>query len=363
MKRRKLLKGAAVAGAGLGLAACRQEAAQTQSTDSKQTFEWKMVTAWPKNFPGLGTGAEFLADAITRMSGGRLTVKVYGSGELVPAFEVFDAVSAGTAEMGHSAAYYWKGKVPEAQFFGAVPFGMNADEMNAWLYHGGGLALWDKTYQPFNIKPFPAGQSGVQMGGWFNKEINSKEDVKGLVMRIPGMAGDVLSRAGGTPQTLPGAELFTALQTGTIDATEWVGPYNDLAFGLYQAAQFYYYPGWHEPTACIEALVNLDAFNALPEDLQAVVEMAAMAANQNMLAEYTANNQRALDSLKNEHNVDLRAFPEDVLNEFKAHAVEVLDELGQSSALAGEIHRSYTAFAQQTKDWFAVSELAYLQAR
>lgn len=357
------MTGAALAGTAVGLSACKGQVESSQAAPSAEKFEWKMVTAWPKNFPGLGTGAQFLADAITDMSGGRLTVKVFGGGELVPAFEVFDAVSAGTAQMGHSAAYYWKGKLPAAQFFGAVPFGMNANEMNAWLYHGGGLELWQKAYQPFGLKPFPAGQSGVQMGGWFNKEINSKEDIKGLVMRIPGMAGDVLSRAGGTPQALPGAELFTALQTGTIDATEWVGPYNDLAFGLYQAAQFYYYPGWHEPTACIEAMVNQEAFDQLPADLQKVVELAAMAANQNMLSEYTANNQRALETLQNEHQVELREFPAEVLAEFKQYAAQVLLELSQQDALTAEIYQSYVGFAEQTKNWLAISELAYLKAR
>ncbi|MGJ8663766.1 MAG: TRAP transporter substrate-binding protein [Marinicella sp.] len=364
MDRRKILKTAALVSAATGLSACKNNSDSSQAEQKvSERITWKMVTAWPKNFPGLGTGAEFLADAITQMSSGRLTVKVYGSGELVPAFEVFDAVSAGTAQMGHSAAYYWKGKLPEAQYFGAVPFGMNANEMNAWLYHGGGLELWQKAYKPFGLRPLPAGQSGVQMGGWFNKEINSKEDIKGLVMRIPGMGGEVLARAGGTPQALPGAELFTALQTGTIDATEWVGPYNDLAFGLYQAAQFYYYPGWHEPTACIEAIVNQDAYDQLPQDLQAVVDLAAMAANQNMLSEYTANNQRALETLQNEHQVKIRQFPTEVLAEFKVYAEEVLLELSQSSELSKEIYQSYHAFAQQTKNWLNISELAYLQAR
>jgi TRAP-type mannitol/chloroaromatic compound transport system substrate-binding protein len=363
MKRRHVIKSSALALAAMSLTACKKAPQTEGKANQTQKFEWKMVTAWPKNFPGLGTGAQFLADSITQMSGGRLTVKVFGSGELVPAFEVFDAVVAGTAQMGHAAAYYWKGKVAEAQFFGAVPFGMNANEMNAWLYHGGGLELWQEAYKPFGLKPMPAGQSGVQMGGWFNKEINSKEDIKGLVMRIPGLGGEVLSRAGGTPQALPGAELFTALQTGTIDATEWVGPYNDLAFGLYQAAQFYYYPGWHEPTACLEGIVNQAAYDALPEDLQKIVDLAAMATNQNMLAEFTANNQRALETLQKEHHVQLRQFPDDVLVEFKKYSAEVLAELGALNELSQRIYQSYTNFAQQTQQWLNVSELAYLKAR
>ncbi len=368
MERRKLLKAAALTSAVTGLAACKKQNKQSQCAgdyqDKKKTkIEWKMVTTWPKNFPGLGTGAAFLADQITRMSDGRLTIKVYGASELVPAFEVFDAVSAGTAQIGHGAAYYWKGKVPEAQYFGAVPFGMNASEMNAWLYHGGGLPLWEETYQPFGLKPLPAGQTGVQMGGWFNKEIKSMDDIKGLVMRIPGLAGDVLSRAGGTPQILPGAELFTALQTGAIDATEWVGPYNDLAFGLYQAAQFYYYPGWHEPTACLEAIINQTAYDALPTDLQQIVETAAMAANQHMFSEYIANNQKALETLQKDHQVKIKPFPKEVLAQLKLHAQSVMNDLGKSSHLAGRIHQSYYHFAEKTQRWLAISEMAYLQAR
>ena len=200
---------------------------------------------------------------------------MYGAGELVPAFEVFDAVSRGTAEMGHGAAYYWKGKSEAAQFFAAVPFGMNAQEMNAWFYYGGGLELWREIYAPFGLMPAPAGNTGVQMGGWFNKEINRLDDLKGLKMRIPGLGGEVLRRAGGTPVNLPGGEIFTALQTGAIDATEWVGPYNDLAFGLHKAAKYYYYPGWHEPGTTLEAIVNKQAFDALPKDLQSIVRMPA----------------------------------------------------------------------------------------
>ncbi len=240
MDRRKFVQAAGLAGAAGVLAACQRETAAVGCTDGEagaQQFEWKMVTAWPRDFPGLGTGAANLATYIERLSNGRLTVKVYGGNELVPPFEVFDAVSRGTAEMGHSASYYWKGKVQAAQLFSTVPFGLTAQEINGWLYYGGGLELWQEIYAPFGIIPFPAGNSASQMGGWFNKEIHSLEDVQGLKMRIPGLGAEILNRAGGTPVTMPGAEIFTALQTGTIDAAEWVGPYNDLAFGLFRAAK------------------------------------------------------------------------------------------------------------------------------
>ena len=229
-----------------------------------KTYKWKMVTTWPKNFPGLGTAPERFAKNVALMSQGQLEVKVFGAGELVPALEVFDAVSGGTAEMGHGAGYYWKGKAPEAQFFTTVPFGMTAQEMNGWIHHGGGQALWEEVYAKFGLVPLAAGNTGVQMGGWFNKEINSVADLKGLKMRIPGLGGEVFKRIGGLPVLLPGSELFTALQTGAIDASEWVAPYNDLAFGLHKAAKYYYYPGWHEPGPALELIVRKEAFESLP---------------------------------------------------------------------------------------------------
>src|SRR5688572_20735060 len=238
MDRRELLKtlgaGAALA---TGLGACSRSEAPAAAATAGPKLKWKMVTTWPSNFPGLGTGASHLAALIGQMSGGRLEVKVFGAGELVPALEVFDAVASGTAELGHGAAYYWKGKSEAAQFFGAVPFGMNAQEVNGWLYSGGGIELWQELFAPFGVRPEPAGNTGVQLGGWFRKEIRSIADLKGLKMRIPGLGAEVLKRAGGTPVNLPGGEIFTALQTGAIDATEWVGPYNDLAFGLHTVAK------------------------------------------------------------------------------------------------------------------------------
>lgn len=332
-------------------------------TPEQQSFHWKMVTTWPKNFPGLGTGANNLASLIGEMSGGRLTVKVYGANELVPAFEVFDAVSSGTAELGHGAAYYWKGKSEAAQFFAAVPFGMTAQEMNAWLYYGGGMQLWAEVYAPFGVLPTAAGNTGMQMGGWFNKEINGVEDLDGLKMRIPGLGGEVLKRAGGTPVNLPGGEIFTSLQSGTIDATEWVGPYNDLAFGLYKAAQYYYYPGWHEPGTTLECLLNKQAFEALPADLQSIVSNACRVANADMLAEYTARNNTALQTLVNEHHVDVREFPKPVLDKLRAISEEVVAEIAAQDALSAKVFESYQRFRKQVVAWHDISERTYLNVR
>ncbi len=360
MQRRNLIIGGAAAALA---AACARQDQGTAIAAPGERFQWKMVTSWPANFPGLGTGAAQLAQMITAASGGRLTVRLYAAGELVPAFEVFDAVSRGTAEMGHSAAYYWKGKSEAAPYFCAVPFGFNAQEMNAWLYHGGGLDLWREAYAPFGLRPYPAGNTGVQMAGWFKREINSVADLRGLKMRIPGLGGDVIGKLGVTTVSLPGAEIFTALQSGAIDACEWVGPYNDLAFGLHRAAKFYYYPGWQEPGPTLECMVNQRAFNALPEDLQALVETCCAAVNDLMLAHYTAQNQRALKTLVEEHGVELRRLPDEVLDALKAASEEVLEASAGRDPLARRIRDSVRAFAVEVAEWHAVSEDAMYRLR
>ncbi len=367
MKRRDFL-GNAAAGALLTgglLAGCQKQECKddVSGTGKQQSFQWKMVTTWPKNFPGLGTGANHLASLINDMSGGRITIKVYGASELVPPFEVFDAVAGGTAEIGHGASYYWKGKSEAAQFFSAVPFGMTGQEMNAWLYFGGGMELWRKVYEPFGVIPMAAGNSGVQMGGWFKKEINSLNDLQGLKMRIPGLGGEVLKRAGGTPVQVAGGEIFTSLQSGAIDATEWVGPYNDLAFGLYKAAKYYYYPGWHEPGTTMECLINKAAYAALPLDLQSIVSNACRVMNGDMLAEYTARNNSALQTLINDHGVIVRKFPGDVLNKLLALSEEVVAEIAGKDPLAAEVFQSYRSFQRQVTAWHDISERAYLDVR
>jgi len=330
---------------------------------AKAEYKWKMVTTWPKNFPGLGTGANELAKLINDMSDGRIQVKVYGAKELVGALEVFDAVSRGTAELGHSAAYYWKGKVPAGQFFTAVPFGLTAQEMNGWIYSGGGLELWHEAYAPFGIVPMPGGNTGVQMGGWFNKRIDSLADVKGLKMRIPGIGGEVLKRAGGTPVLLPGSEIFPALQSGTIDATEWVGPYNDLAFGLNKAAKYYYYPGWHEAGSSMEILINKKALEGLPKNLQSIVLNATKIANANMLADFTTRNHVALGQLMNQDDVELLPFPKDVLAKLRTLSEEVIKEESEKDEMSKKVYASYKAYRDQVVKWHDISEKAYLNAR
>jgi len=351
MKRRELL---AAAGAATLLSACSkpQECSSEVGAQSAKTeFNWVMVTTWPPGFQGLGTGAEYLAGLIEKLSHGRIKVKVFGANELVPALQVFDAVSSGSAQMGHGAAYYWKGKLPAASFFSSVPFGLSPQEMNAWLLKGGGLELWQELYAPFNLLPMPGGNTDAQMAGWFNKEINSVEDLKGLKMRIPGLGGEVLKRAGGNPELLPGGEIFSALQMGRIDAAEFVGPYNDLAFGFYKAAKYYYYPGWHEPGTTLETLINKQAFEQLPADLQEIVKGACLQANADMLAEFAQRNSEALKILIEEHGVQVKRLPQEVLDHLQKISEQVVAEQGQSDELAKRIYQSYLSFKQSSRAW------------
>ena len=365
MKRRQLLTAAGLGLGAVALTGCSDQTATKteQPATPEQRFKWKMVTSWPKNFPGLGTTAERFAETVNAMSNGRLTVQVFAAGELVPALEVFDAVSSGTAELGHSAAYYWKGKSAAAPFFTAVPFGMNAQEMNAWLYEGGGLELWQQAYEAAGILPLPCGNTGVQMAGWFNKEINSLDDLQGLKIRMPGFGGEVLSRAGATTVNLPGSEIFTSLQTGVIDATDWVSPYNDLAFGLHKAAQFYYYPGWQEPCAVLELTINKQKLAELPDDLRSIVINAARSTNQAMLDEYGRRNAEALHTLVDEHNVQLRRLPDAVLERLRDISADVLEETAAMDPLNREVWDSMQAFREKIQAWHAISEKAMYDLR
>jgi TRAP-type mannitol/chloroaromatic compound transport system substrate-binding protein len=347
---------------GKGGSATHEQSGTSPATPA-ETIEWKIITTWPKNFPGLGSAAENLARYLNEMSNGRLTVRVYGAGEIVPAMEVFDAVSQGVADAGHGAAYYWKGKIPSAVFFTSVPFGLNAQEMNGWLHYGGGLDLWREAYAPFNLVPYAGGSTGVQMAGWFNKEINSIEDLKGLKMRIPGLAGEVFAAAGGSAVRIAGGELYTSMQTGVIDALEWVGPYNDLAFGFHEVAQYYYFPGWHEPGSILEFIINKDSLEALPADLQAIVKYAARAANQDMLDEYTARNNASLQKLIDEHGVQLRRLPDDVLLALWQGTRKAMNRLVESDPMAAKVYASYRDFYKGARNYHHISEQSYINVR
>ena len=326
-------------------------------------IEWKLVTTWPKGLPGLGAAAENFARRVNEASGGRLRIKVFGAGEIVPAFEVFDAVSRGVAEAGHGASYYWKGKIPASVFYTAVPFGMTAQEANGWLHYGGGLELWRELYAPFGVVPFAGGSTGVQMAGWFNIRLNDRTDLDGLKMRIPGLAGEVFDAAGGSAVRIAGGEVYTSMQTGVIDAVEWVGPYNDRTLGLMEVGEYYYYPGWHEPGAILETIVNADALAALPADLQAIVQVAARATNTDMLDDFTANNSESLQILLREFDTEVLPLPDDVMDALYESSQVAIQALVNSDPMAKKIAASYFDFAQKVRTYHEISERGYLNAR
>ena len=357
MRRRRFLT-AAAAGVAAAAAGARAAPAIAQSR-----IEWRMVTTWPRNFPAIGTGAQRIADSITELSDGRLKVTLYGAGELVPAFEVFDYVREGNAECGHDAPYYWIAKHSATPFFCSVPGGLAPFEHMAWIYSGGGQALWDELYAPFGLRAFLAGTGGPNMGGWFRKEINSVGDLKGLKMRIPGLGGAMLNRLGVTTVNMSGGEILPALQTGALDASEWSGPYLDLAIGFHKVVKYYYGPGMHEPGPAFSLLVNIAAYDALPADLKAIVRAAAAEENGRMMAELTAFNASALLTLVKEHGVEVRHFPPDVITAMFEAAAEVIGETAAATEIGGRIYAGWRAFRETMIANGPYSELGFMLMR
>lgn len=347
----------------LFMQACKENVSkQPISKGIRGKFKWRMVTTWPPRFPVLGEGARYFSDWVREMSDGDLDIQVFGAGELVPAMEVFDAVSSGTAQMGSGAAYYWAGKIPAAQFFGSVPFGMNPQQMTSWLLGGGGLKLWEEIYAPFDIIPFPGGNTGIQMGGWFNKEIRNPEDLRGLKMRIPGLGGKVLQRAGGTAVLSAGGEIYTNLERGVIDATEWVGPYHDQKMGFQDIAKYYYYPGWHEPGSVLELIVHKPTFHTLPPYLQEILRTAALRLHLWTLAEFDAQNAKYLEEIR-KSKVEIVRFPEPVIAHLRRLTKEVLEELVSADQQAQRVHDAYFAYLESVWPWFDISEKDYYGMR
>jgi TRAP-type mannitol/chloroaromatic compound transport system substrate-binding protein len=297
------------------------------------------------------------------MTEGKIKVTVYGAGELVPPLKCNDAVQEGAADLYHSADYYYQGKSPAYPFFTAVPMGFRPDEINAWILHAGGQALWDEVGAQFGIKHFPCGNSGSQMGGWFREEITSTEDFKGLKMRIPGIAGNVIEALGGTSVTLAGGEILPALQSGAIDATEWVGPWNDLAFGFYKITKHYYYPGFHEPGSMLSLGISLNLWESLSDSEKQIFESAALAENNVTLAEFDANNSQALTTLIDTHGVQLHEFPDDVFAAFGEASRDIVASVGQGDDLSRRVYESYSAFRKNAIGWSKLSDQAYMNKR
>ena len=328
-----------------------------------QTRRWRMVTSWPRRLPGPGMSAERVAERINALSGGRLQVTVHAAGEVVPAFEVLDAVGSGVAEMGHTASFYWQGKDPSAAFFTTVPFGLTPHEHVAWIDAAGGQSFWDDLYEPFGAKPFMGGNTGVCMGGWFRRDIKSLADLRGLKVRSLGLGGEVFRRLGATSQTTPPAEILTSLQSGVIDGAEFVGPGTDIALGLYRVAQLYYGPGFNKPNGTGECIVALKAWEALDSEFKAIIAHACAVEASFALAEMERLNAEALAALTTTHKVQLRTFPNDLIVAARKTASEVLGELASRSERARRIHASYTAFRERTAAWSHISIKAVLDAR
>jgi len=326
---------------------------------ANERYRWKLVTAWPPNLPVNHEGVAKFAKDVEDMSRGQMTIQVFAAGELVPALQVFDAVSQGTVEMGHAAAYYWAGKLPAAQFMTAVPFGMNARGMWAWLYGEKGLDIWRDLYAPFNLVPFPMGNTGTQMGGWFNKKIESAADLTGLKMRIPGLGGKTLAKAGGNPVLLSGGEVYTALERGNIDATEWVGPLHDVRFGLDRAAKYYYYPGWHEPSTQLELIVNKQKWESLPGHLQAIIDAAAVSARVFIYSKMEVGNAEAYAKLKESGHVEVIEFPQDVLAALYENSKIALDEEAVGDEKFVSTREAYETFRKNFDAWDDITEDAY----
>ena len=356
--RRKFLKKTALLSAAATLSSIIP-----QNLSAKKKYNWKMVTTWPKNFPGLGTGAEIFANMINEASGGRLNITVFGAGEIVPAFEAMDAVSSGAIEMGHGGPYYWKGKVAAAQYLSAIPFGLTPDEQNSWFEKGGGQKLADEIYKKMGCKFFVCGNTGPQMGGWFNKEIKTIDDFKGLKMRIPGLGGEVVKAAGGTVVNLHGGELLTSIQSGAIDALEWVGPYNDLAFGIYKAGKYYYYPGWHEPGGVLDCFINLNKWNSLPNDLKKIVEISSKATTQKITEEMISGNNLALQTLLKKHSINLRPFPDNVLKKLAKLSETVMFKLTSADPLSKKVYESIINFRNASIKRSVIAEKKFLESR
>lgn len=358
MKRRHLLHHTPTA---LGTAALTACAATTPgdapATLSKPQVRWRMAASWPQALDVLYGGAQQICDRVAELTAGRFTIDLFAAGEIVPALQVFDGVQSGAVECGHTASYYYTGKNPAFAFGTAMPFGLTAQQQNAWFYHGGGLEALQALYADFGIIQFPAGSTGTQMGGWFKRDIRSLGDLGGLKMRIPGFGGDVMAALGVNVQVIPGGELYIALERGAIDAAEWVGPYDDEKLGLADIAPFYYYPGWWEPGATVELQINRAAWDGLPADYQGALQVACYEINLTMLAQYEALNGSALQRLVAGGTV-LKPYSEDILQAAQAAALDLYTSQANADPAFAALYQQWSDFRQQALVWNRTNEFA-----
>ena len=345
------------AGCGMSATPAVQEPSEAVAQESGlPEISWQMATSWPVALDTIFGGAQVFAERVSAMTGGRFKIEPRAAGELAPGTQVLDVVSQGAVPIGHTASYYYVGKSPTTAFGTTLPFGLNAQQQNSWLYEGGGLDLMQEFYrEKFNVIQFPAGNTGVQMGGWFNKEVNTAADLQGLKMRIPGLGGQVMAKLGVNVQVLPGGEIFQALQTGAIDAAEWVGPYDDEILGLNKVTSYYYAPAWWEPGSTLEVEINLDEWNKLPQIYQEIVKTAAFEANMTMLARYDARNNDALQRLL-DSGVELREYSPEIMQAAEAASFELYDEFSASDADFKSIFEQWSAFREGIYAWHDVNE-------
>lgn len=364
MKRRQLLDRLAIAATtSTILVACNETNGGTNNSPSVQTNEqpnvkWRMVTSWPKSLDTIFGGAQTVCDRVAAMTGGRFTIEPYAAGEIVPGLEVLDAVQNGTVECGHTASYYYVGKNPALAFGTSVPFGLTAQQQNAWFYHGGGLETMHELYSDFNVINFPAGNSGAQMGGWFRNEVKSLQNLQGLKMRIPGLGGKIMANLGVNVQVLPGGEIYLALERGAIDAAEWVGPYDDLKLGLNKAATYYYYPGWWEPGSTFEVQVNKSQWDKLPVEYQEILKSATMEANLNMLAKYDAINGEALKTIVN-GGTKLTPYSPEILQAAREASAQYYSDESNKSPAFKKVYDQWNQFRTSVVEWNKINELSY----
>ena len=357
MERRLFLKGAALGGAATAAGALAAPAvAQERKTMT-------IVSTWPRDFPGLGISAQRLAARITDLSEGRIVTEYFAAGERVGAFDVFDEVASGNAQGYIGADYYWKGKHPALAYFTAVPFGMTYAEHTAWMKYAGGNELMDKVKGEFGLKGLLAGNTGCQMGGWFNKDIETADDLKGLKMRIPGLGGDVMAKLGASPVSLPGGQIYENLVSGAVDATEWVGPYYDYFMKFYEAAKYYYWPGMHEPGAALSLTMNASWWGELSEWEQNIITAASYEEHSNSMDEVNALNGEYLSKMITENGVELREFSDEIYEAFAEAAQEVFAETREHSALAAEVDDSFQKSLREIGSWMKISDIAFSQKR
>ncbi|WOR15451.1 TRAP transporter substrate-binding protein [Hyphomonas sp. FCG-A18] len=367
MDRRKLLGAAALGTAGLAATACGQgtssEGGPAAPAVRRKKTRLTMTTTWPKDLPGLGMAATRVAERIEALSGGDMQVQVYAAGELVPAFEAFDTVASGNADMYHGAEYYWQSKSKAFNFFTAVPMGMTAAEIMGWIDFGGGQALWEELSGQYGIIAFQGANTGHQMGGWFRTEVNSLDDFRGLKMRIPGLGGDVIRALGGAAEALPGNEIYQALQTGRIDATEWVGPWNDYFLGFHREAKFHYGPGFHEPGSALAVGINRRKWDSLTPTEQAIIRSACNEVNHLSVGEFAYQNGVYLEKLVNEEGVQLRRFPDEVMARVQEISADIRSDAGSGGDLERRIYESFEEALKKLRGWASISEGPYLAAR